>query len=115
MPIIEVETYYPKTKQHWRKWLLKNHIQKGAVWLIMYKQSANKPTVTWSDAVDEALCFGWIDSIKKTLEFGIGITEEIETILLNIIASLKVITILPQQENQSQRVFMIHYEIMVDH
>ncbi len=68
MPIIEVKKYYPKTKQHWRKWLLKNHIQKDAVWLIMYKQSANKPTVTWSDAVDEALCFGWIDSIKKTLD-----------------------------------------------
>ncbi|MBK7099820.1 MAG: YdeI/OmpD-associated family protein [Sphingobacteriales bacterium] len=65
MPISEVETYYPKTKQHWRKWLLKNHIQKDAVWLIMYKQSTGKPTVTWSDAVDEALCFGWIDSVKK--------------------------------------------------
>lgn len=68
MPINEVETYYPKTKQHWRKWLLKNHFHKDAVWLIMYKQSADKPTVTWSDAVDEALCFGWIDSIKKTLD-----------------------------------------------
>lgn len=68
MPISEVETYYPKTKQQWRKWLLKNHIQKDAVWLIMYKQSADKPTVTWSEAVDEALCFGWIDSIKKKLD-----------------------------------------------
>jgi uncharacterized protein YdeI (YjbR/CyaY-like superfamily) len=68
MSISEIETYYPKTKQYWRKWLLKNHVQKDAVWLITYKKSANKPTVTWSDAVDEALCFGWIDSIKKTLD-----------------------------------------------
>jgi uncharacterized protein YdeI (YjbR/CyaY-like superfamily) len=68
MPISEVEKYYPKTKQHWRKWLVKNHIQKDAVWLIMYKRSANKPTINWSDAVDEALCFGWIDSIKKRLD-----------------------------------------------
>jgi uncharacterized protein YdeI (YjbR/CyaY-like superfamily) len=48
--------------------LVKNHNQKNAVWLIFYKQSANKPTITWSDAVEEALCFGWIDSIKKRLD-----------------------------------------------
>ena len=68
MPINEIETYYPKSKQHWRKWLAKNHITKDAVWLIMYKQKAGKPTITWSDAVDEALCFGWIDSTKKTID-----------------------------------------------
>lgn len=58
----EIEHFYPKTKQHWRKWLEKNHICKDAVWLIHYKKIANKPTIPWSDAVDEALCFGWIDS-----------------------------------------------------
>ena len=68
MPISEIEHYYPKTKEQWRNWLAKNHVHKDAVWLIMYKKSANKPSVTWSDAVDEALCFGWIDSIKKTLD-----------------------------------------------
>ncbi|MBX2903960.1 MAG: YdeI/OmpD-associated family protein [Chitinophagales bacterium] len=68
MSISEIEHYYPKTKEQWRNWLAKNHVHKDAVWLIMYKQSTNKPSVTWSDAVDEALCFGWIDSIKKTLD-----------------------------------------------
>ena len=68
MAISEIETYYPKTKQHWRKWLAKNNIQKDAIWLIMYKKKSDKPSITWSDAVDEALCFGWIDSIKKKLD-----------------------------------------------
>jgi uncharacterized protein YdeI (YjbR/CyaY-like superfamily) len=58
----EIEHFYPKTKQHWRKWLEKNHIKKDAVWLIHYKRISGKPTLAWSDAVDEALCFGWIDS-----------------------------------------------------
>ena len=46
--------------------LQKNHLVKQSVWLIFYKKSTNIPTLTWSEAVDEALCFGWIDSIKKT-------------------------------------------------
>jgi uncharacterized protein YdeI (YjbR/CyaY-like superfamily) len=50
------------------KMVTKNHKHKEAVWLIFYKQKAGKPTLTWSEAVDEALCFGWIDSIKKTLD-----------------------------------------------
>jgi uncharacterized protein YdeI (YjbR/CyaY-like superfamily) len=58
----EIEHFYPKTKQDWRKWLAKNHNRKEAVWLIHYKKNADKPTIGWSDAVDEALCFGWIDS-----------------------------------------------------
>ncbi|MEP7195430.1 MAG: YdeI/OmpD-associated family protein [Saprospiraceae bacterium] len=66
--INEIEAYYPQTKQHWRKWLDKNHVQKASVWLILYKQKVGKPTITWSDAVDEALCYGWIDSIRKTLD-----------------------------------------------
>lgn len=68
MSIQEVEHFYPKTKQHWRKWLEKNHIRKDAVWLIHYKQNAGKPTIRWSDAVDEALCFGWIDSKGVTID-----------------------------------------------
>ena len=68
MSINDAEKYYPQSKEQWRKWLAKNHIQKNAVWVIFYKQKADKPTITWSDAVDEALCFGWIDSIKKTLD-----------------------------------------------
>lgn len=64
----EIEEFYPETKQHWRKWLEKNHIRKDAVWLIFYKKHTAKPTVNWSDAVDEALCFGWIDSKAETID-----------------------------------------------
>lgn len=64
----EIESYYPQNKQEWREWLATHHIQKEAVWVIFYKQKTGKPTLTWSEAVDEALCFGWIDSVKKTLD-----------------------------------------------
>ncbi|RQO39377.1 hypothetical protein DBR39_10380 [Chryseobacterium sp. KBW03] len=64
----EIEQFYPKTNQHLRTWLQKNHLTKDAVWIIFYKKNAGKPTVTWSDAVDEALCFGWIDSRAETID-----------------------------------------------
>jgi uncharacterized protein YdeI (YjbR/CyaY-like superfamily) len=64
----EIEIFYPKSQKEWRLWLSKNHFEKDAVWIVLYKQKANKPTISWSVAVDEALCFGWIDSIKKTLD-----------------------------------------------
>lgn len=64
----EIEQFYPETKQHWRKWLEKNHIRKNAVWVVFYNKKSTKPTISWSDAVDEALCFGWIDSKAETLD-----------------------------------------------
>ena len=64
----EVELFYPETKQHWRKWLSQNHIVKDAVWLILYKKQSARPTISWSDAVDEALCFGWIDSKAESID-----------------------------------------------
>lgn len=57
---------YPKSKEEWRDWLSQNHNIKNAVWVVFYKQKANKPTISWSESVDEALCFGWIDSTKKS-------------------------------------------------
>src|SRR5688572_8997427 len=68
MLIKGTETFYPKTKLQWRKWLQNNHLSKDAVWVIMYNKQSGKPTISWSDAVDEALCFGWIDSLKKKLD-----------------------------------------------
>jgi uncharacterized protein YdeI (YjbR/CyaY-like superfamily) len=64
----EIESTTPKSREQWRKWLQKNHEKKDSVWLIYYKKDTNKPTVTWSDAVDEALCFGWIDGLKKSID-----------------------------------------------
>lgn len=60
-----IETFYPKNSKEWRKWLQKNHQKRDSIWLVMYKKASGIPTISWSEAVDEALCFGWIDSIKK--------------------------------------------------
>lgn len=64
----ETETFYPKNRQEWREWLQKNHDKKQSVWLIYYKKQSNIPTIIYSEAVDEALCFGWIDSKSKPLD-----------------------------------------------
>ncbi len=64
----EIETFYPKSRQEWRDWLQDNHDKKKSVWLIYYKKKSNIPTVIYSEAVDEALCFGWIDSKSKPLD-----------------------------------------------
>jgi len=64
----EIETISPKNRQEWREWLQENHDKKQSVWLIYYKKKSNFPTVTYSEAVDEALCFGWIDSKAKPLD-----------------------------------------------
>lgn len=63
----ETETFCPVSQQDWRNWLNENHNSKQAVWLIYYKKKANIPTITYSDAVDQALCFGWIDSTRKSI------------------------------------------------
>ena len=64
----EIEMFYLATPQEWRLWLQENHRSKQSVWLIHYNKKSGIPTISWSDAVDEALCFGWIDSTRKTLD-----------------------------------------------
>ena len=64
----EFELFYPKNKQHWREWLFNNHHRKDAVWLVFYKKQSDRKTISWSDAVDEALCFGWIDSKVESID-----------------------------------------------
>ena len=64
----DVEDYCPSDKQDWRKWLELNHNKKEAVWLIFYKKKSPNYNLSWSESVDEALCFGWIDSTKKTID-----------------------------------------------
>ena len=64
----ETEHFYPENQQQWRKWLQKHHVQKQSIWLIYYKKASGIPTISWSEAVDVALCFGWIDSTRKTLD-----------------------------------------------
>ncbi|MDT0678765.1 YdeI/OmpD-associated family protein [Autumnicola musiva] len=62
------ETFCPSSQTDWRNWLIENHISKQSVWLVFYKKNFKNPTLFWSEAVDEALCFGWIDSVKKTID-----------------------------------------------
>ncbi|MCF0054543.1 YdeI family protein [Dyadobacter sp. CY356] len=64
----ETPTFCPKSREEWRQWLQENHDKKKSVWLIYYKKKSNQPSVLYSEAVDEALCFGWIDSKAKPLD-----------------------------------------------
>jgi uncharacterized protein YdeI (YjbR/CyaY-like superfamily) len=64
----DVEDYCPHDKKDWRKWLELNHNNKEAVWLIFYKKKSSNYNLSWSESVDEALCFGWIDSTKRTID-----------------------------------------------
>jgi uncharacterized protein YdeI (YjbR/CyaY-like superfamily) len=63
-----IESICPSSRQAWREWLQANHAKKQAVWLIYNKKKSSLPTVLYSDAVDEALCFGWIDSKAKPID-----------------------------------------------
>jgi uncharacterized protein YdeI (YjbR/CyaY-like superfamily) len=64
----EIETFCPTSQQDWRQWLTENHSVKQSVWLIYHKKKTNRPSLSWSEAVDEALCFGWIDSTKRPID-----------------------------------------------
>jgi uncharacterized protein YdeI (YjbR/CyaY-like superfamily) len=64
----ELETVCPQSRQEWRAWLQEHHATKRSVWLIYYKRGAQRPSVPYTEAVDEALCFGWIDSKAKPLD-----------------------------------------------
>jgi uncharacterized protein YdeI (YjbR/CyaY-like superfamily) len=64
----ESEAFCPGNRKEWRQWLQKNHRTKKSVWLVQYKMKTKVSTISWSEAVDEALCFGWIDSVRKTID-----------------------------------------------
>jgi len=68
MAIPELKTFYAKDRSAWRKWLEKNHVKSPGVWLVYNKKSSGKPKVEYNDAVEEALCFGWIDSTIRPVD-----------------------------------------------
>jgi uncharacterized protein YdeI (YjbR/CyaY-like superfamily) len=68
MPTPETTTFCPASRQHWREWLLAHHAEQQAVWLVYHKKHTGTPSLTWSEAVSEALCFGWIDSQAKPID-----------------------------------------------
>lgn len=57
-------TLHAKDRAIWRKWLSKNHEKVSAIWLILYHKNSDTPCINYNEAVEEALCFGWIDSVK---------------------------------------------------
>lgn len=56
------------TRADWRQWLLENHATAPGVWLVYHKKSSGQRSITWAEAVEEALCFGWIDSKAVTID-----------------------------------------------
>lgn len=64
----DTDTFYPSSRQQWRHWLQEHHDKKQSIWIICYKKQSGIASVSWSEAVDEALCYGWIDSTRKTVD-----------------------------------------------
>ncbi|MDH6310630.1 uncharacterized protein YdeI (YjbR/CyaY-like superfamily) [Dysgonomonas sp. PFB1-18] len=63
-----MNTLYVKNREEWRKWLEANFQTENEIWLVCPKKSSGEEVILYNDAVEEALCFGWIDSILKTLD-----------------------------------------------
>jgi uncharacterized protein YdeI (YjbR/CyaY-like superfamily) len=63
-----LESLYLKDAQSWRDWLRQNHDKVPGIWLIYFKKHTGQPRVQYDEAVEEALCFGWIDSIVKRID-----------------------------------------------
>jgi len=61
-------TLYVKDRRQWRAWLAKHHKTAPEIWLIYYKKHSGRRRIPYSDAVEEALCYGWIDSITKPVD-----------------------------------------------
>jgi uncharacterized protein YdeI (YjbR/CyaY-like superfamily) len=60
--------FHPSTRAQWRAWLKKHHTRNEGVWLVSFKKAAQQPTVSYDEAVEEALCFGWVDSKPRKLD-----------------------------------------------
>jgi uncharacterized protein YdeI (YjbR/CyaY-like superfamily) len=63
-----LKTLDARTPEQWRRWLADHHHAESEVWLVFHKQHTGRASIAYQDAVDEALCFGWIDSLIKRLD-----------------------------------------------
>ena len=63
-----MKTFIAQTADQWRKWLDEHHDSESEVWLIFYKLHTGVRSIAYLDALDEALCFGWVDSLVKRLD-----------------------------------------------
>ena len=70
----DIKVFHPTSLAAWRKWLQQHHASKQAVWLVFHTKASSKRSISWSDAVDVALSFGWIDS--KKISIGDGVSHQ---------------------------------------
>ncbi|MGA2985911.1 MAG: YdeI/OmpD-associated family protein [Terriglobia bacterium] len=63
-----LKTLDARTPERWREWLADHHNSESEVWLVFHKRLSGQPSIAYQDAVDEALCFGWVDSLIKRLD-----------------------------------------------
>lgn len=65
-----LEIFDAGTIEEWRQWLSDHHASQREVWLVFYKRDAGRVSISYEDAIDEALCFGWVDSLVRRLDDG---------------------------------------------
>jgi len=66
--IDELQDFHPLKREQWRDWLAGNYDKSDGVWFVYFKKHTGKPLVTYDEAVEEALCFGWIDSVARKFD-----------------------------------------------
>jgi uncharacterized protein YdeI (YjbR/CyaY-like superfamily) len=68
VPAKTIKTLEVQTRHEWRSWLQEHHGSEAEIWLVFYKRHTGSECVIYNDAVEEALCFGWVDSLVKRLD-----------------------------------------------
>jgi len=68
VPLVSRKITFFKSPSELHKWLEQHHAKAQELWVGFYKKSSGKPSITWPEAVDEALCFGWIDGVRKSID-----------------------------------------------
>lgn len=67
-PKNDLPSFHAHNRQEWRAWLAEHHTSAPGVWLIYYKKASGKPSISYDEIVEEALCFGWVDSRPNALD-----------------------------------------------
>lgn len=67
-PVTDAPDLFVNSRAEWRDWLAANHATESAVWAVTLKKSTGRQTVTYEDLVEEAVCFGWVDSVVRRVD-----------------------------------------------
>ena len=62
------ETLYVTSREEWREWLASRHGTKSEIWLVCHKKGTGRPSVPYDDSVEEAVCFGWVDGMTRSID-----------------------------------------------